>query len=179
MFIQLEEINSRPEPFGFYTAADLWTDEHTSEQMLAYHLNADIDVSSRRGEFIDRSVEWIASRFSIGADTRIADFGCGPGLYANRLAKVGASVIGIDFSKCSIKHAREVAREAGLTSEYVNQNYLDFETEHRFDLFPKCVQATQGGKLVWSESSRWILVRGEVLWISEHFQVRRRNGGFG
>ncbi len=34
VFAQLEEINSRPEPFEFYTAADLWTDEHTSKQML-------------------------------------------------------------------------------------------------------------------------------------------------
>jgi hypothetical protein len=57
MFEQLEDINSRPKPFEFYTAADLWTDEHTSEQMLAYHLNAEIDVSSRRGEFIKQSVE--------------------------------------------------------------------------------------------------------------------------
>ena len=56
MFEQLENINTRPEPFECYTAADLWTDNHTSEQMLAYHLNADIDVSSRRVEFIDQSV---------------------------------------------------------------------------------------------------------------------------
>lgn len=62
MFEQLEQINARPEPFEFYTAADLWTDEHTSEQMLAYHLNTDIDVASRRGEFIDQSAEWIGSR---------------------------------------------------------------------------------------------------------------------
>ena len=134
MFRQLEEIYSRPEPFEFYTAADLWTDEYTSEQMLAYHLNTDIDVSSRRGDFIDQSVEWIASHFHIGTNTRIADFGCGPGLYANRLAKLGAIVTGIDFSKRSIEYARGVAADAGLTIEYVNQNYLDFETEAHFDL---------------------------------------------
>ena len=134
IFAQLEEINSRPEPFEFYTAEELWTEEHTSEQMLAYHLNTDIDVSSRRGEFIDRSVEWIASHFGVGPGTRIADFGCGPGLYANRLAKLGARVTGIDFSKRSIKHARGVAVDQGLTIEYVNQNYLDFETQDRFDL---------------------------------------------
>ncbi len=99
MFIQLEDINRRPEPFEFYTAADLWTDEHTSEQMLAYHLNTEVDMSSRRGEFIDESVEWIASHFGVGPGARIADFGCGPGLYANRLAQLGASVTGIDFSK--------------------------------------------------------------------------------
>ena len=134
MFDQLEQINSRPDPFEFYTAADLWTDDHTSEQMLAYHLNADIDLSSRRVEFIDQSVAWIGSHFNVGTGTRIADFGCGPGLYTNRLAKLGASVTGIDFSKRSIEHARTVAAEEGLTAAYVNQNYLEFETEDRFDI---------------------------------------------
>lgn len=134
MFEQLEDINNRPEPFECYTAADLWTDNHTSEQMLAYHLNGDIDMSSRRVEFIDQSVAWIGSHFNVGTSTRIADFGCGPGLYANRLAKLGASVTGIDFSKRSIKHARTVAAEEGLTAAYVNQNYLEFETEDRFDI---------------------------------------------
>jgi len=134
MFEQLEEINNRPEPFECYTAADLWTDNHTAEQMLAYHLNADIDVSSHRVEFIDQSVAWIGSHFGVGTGTRIADFGCGPGLYANRLAKLGASVTGIDFSKRSIKHARTVAAEEGLTAAYVNQNYLEFQTEDRFDI---------------------------------------------
>lgn len=134
MFKQLEDINSRPEPFEFYTAADLWNDDHTSQQMLAYHLNTDIDVSSRRGAFIDQSVEWIKSHFSVGTDTRIADFGCGPGLYASRLAKLGASVTGIDFSAQSIEHARDEAEQSGLSIEYINQNYLDFETEDRFDI---------------------------------------------
>ena len=34
MFKELKEINSRPTPFQFYTADDLWTDEYTSKQML-------------------------------------------------------------------------------------------------------------------------------------------------
>ncbi len=134
MFDQLEQINSRPDPFEFYTAADLWTDDHTSKQMLAYHLNTDIDMSSRRGEFIDQSVAWIDSHFNVGTGTRIADFGCGPGLYANRLAKLGASITGIDFSERSIEHARTVAAQAGLKGAYVNQNYLEFETEDCFDI---------------------------------------------
>lgn len=134
IFEQLKDINNRPESFECYTAADLWTDNHTSEQMLAYHLNADIDMSSRRVEFIDQSVAWIGSHFNVGTGTRIADFGCGPGLYANRLAKFGASVTGIDFSKRSLRRARTVAAEEGLTPAYVNQNYLEFETEDRFDI---------------------------------------------
>ena len=134
LFQELERINSRPKPFEFYTASDLWTDEHTSEKMLAFHLNEDVDVSSRNARFMDRSVEWIASHFNLGEGTRIADFGCGPGLYATRLARMHADVTGIDFSKRSIQYAREVAAGEGLSVHYVNQNYLEFETEERFHL---------------------------------------------
>jgi SAM-dependent methyltransferase len=134
MFEKLEKINSRPEPFEVYTASDLWTDEHTSEQMLRFHLKEDIDVSSRNAEFINHSVEWMASNFKIGAGTKIADFGCGPGLYATRLAQIQADVTGIDFSKRSIQYAQEVATREGLSIHYVNQNYLEFETDDRYHL---------------------------------------------
>ena len=134
MFEKIENINTRPDPFEFYTASDLWTDEHTSEQMLRFHLNEDIDVSSRNAEFINHSVEWIASDFNIGAGTKIADFGCGPGLYATRLAQIQADVTGIDFSKRSIQYAQEVATREGLLIHYVNQNYLEFETDDRYHL---------------------------------------------
>lgn len=134
MFEDIEKINERPEPFQFYTASDLWTEEHTSKQMLSFHLNEAIDVSSRNAVFINRSVEWIASVFNIGRDTRIADFGCGPGLYATRLVKRDANVTGIDFSGRSIKYAKEVAAREQLNISYVKQNYLEFETEDRFDL---------------------------------------------
>jgi 2-polyprenyl-3-methyl-5-hydroxy-6-metoxy-1,4-benzoquinol methylase len=134
MFEELERINERPEPFQYYTASDLWTDEHTSKQMLSFHLNEAIDVSSRNAEFINRSVEWIASEFNIDRASRIADFGCGPGLYAAPLAKRGANVTGIDFSGRSIAYAKEFAAREQLNISYVKQNYLEFETEERFDL---------------------------------------------
>lgn len=134
MFKELMKINERPNPFEFYTATDLWTDEHTSAQMLSFHLNESIDVSSRNAEFISRSVEWIVARFNIGKDTTIADFGCGPGLYTTRLAKRGANVTGIDFSRRSIGYAKEVASREQLNINYVQQDYLIFETEDQFDL---------------------------------------------
>lgn len=134
MFEELEKINARPEPFEFYTASDLWTDEYTSKQMLSCHLNGEIDLSSRKAEFIDRSVEWIASRFNVRAGVKIADFGCGPGLYAARLAWRQADVTGIDFSLRSIRYAQEVAIREGLSIQYFNQNYLEFETDDRFHL---------------------------------------------
>lgn len=134
MFKELEEINTRPEPFQYYTAEELWTDEHTSKQMLKYHLNDSVDLSSRNSEFIQRSVEWIVSHFNVNAQTSIADFGCGPGLYTTRLAEKGAQVTGIDFSENSIRYAKETAAQKGLDIHYVRQNYLEFETDKRFDL---------------------------------------------
>ncbi len=134
MFVELEEICSRPRPFQFYTASDLWTNEHISKQMLSYHLDGEVDISSRKTSFIDRSVSWISSRFNVGVGTQIADFGCGPGLYSRKLAQRQASVVGIDFSKRSIQYAKEEAQHYGLTIDYVNQNYLAYETDERFNL---------------------------------------------
>lgn len=134
MFEQLEMMDIRPQPFEFYNAADLWTDEHTSKQMLKFHLDEKLDVSSRNIAFIDQSVDWIVSRFNIGAGKTIADFGCGPGLYTTRLARRHAVVTGIDFSKRSIQYAQETADRERLPFRYGNRNYLDFETDERFDL---------------------------------------------
>jgi len=133
MFTELKEINRRPEPFQYYTAEELWADAHTSKQMLAYHLNEEVDVSSRKGAFIQRSVNWMTEKFSIQGK-KVADFGCGPGLYSTPLAKNGALVTGIDFSVRSISYAKGVAEREGLTIEYVKENYLDYETPQRFDL---------------------------------------------
>ena len=134
MFEELEKINTRPKPFEFNTVSDLWTDEYTSKQMLSFHLNEKVDISSRNAAFIDRSVEWIAPRFNVGAGTKIADFGCGPGLYTTRLAKKQADVTGIDFSKRSIEYAEGISEKKGLSIRYIHQNYLDFETDDRFHL---------------------------------------------
>lgn len=134
LFADLEQIHARPRPFEFYTASDLWTDEHTSAQMLAFHLNEDVDLSSRRRSFIEQSVDWLVSRLEIGQGTRVIDFGCGPGLYTSRLAQSGAQVTGIDFSGRSIEYARDRARAAGLDIQYLHQNYLDFTTNQQFDV---------------------------------------------
>ena len=134
MFKELKEINTRPAPFQFYTADDLWTDEHTSRQMLGYHLNESVDMSSRNRDFIDRSIKWIVSRFGVDGSTEIADFGCGPGLYTERLAEQGAIVTGIDFSESSIRYAKQAADRKDLEINYVLMNYLDFDKTNSFDL---------------------------------------------
>ena len=134
MFKELEEINSSPDPFQFYTADTLWTDNHISKKMLESDLNEDIEVSIQNREFINHSVDWIVTHFGIEKNRRVADFGCGMGTYATQLAEKGADVTGIDFSETFIQHAKEVAKQKEMDIIYVLQDYLEFETEERFDL---------------------------------------------
>jgi len=134
LYSQLQEIRRRPAPFERYTAPELWTDEHVSSRMLAHHLDGTSDVSSRRTEFIEESAAWIVRHFSLSEGASVADFGCGPGLYTIRLAASGASVTGIDFSERSLRYARERARRQALPIDYVCVNYLDYESDARFDL---------------------------------------------
>ena len=134
MFKELEEINSSPAPFQFYTADTLWTDNHISKKVIESHLNEDIEVSIQNREFINHSVDWIVTHFGIEKNRRVADFGCGMGTYATQLAEKGADVTGIDFSEMFIQHAKEVAKQKEMDINYVLQDSLEFETEERFDL---------------------------------------------
>jgi cyclopropane fatty-acyl-phospholipid synthase-like methyltransferase len=168
MFKEIKEINLRPAPFQFYTADELWANEHTSKQMLEYHLNDSIDVSSRNKRFVERSVEWIASHFEIDDKTIIADFGCGPGLYTSRLAERGATVTGIDFSENSLKYAKQVAVQKGLEINYVHTNYLNFESTHHFDMITMimcdiCALSPEQRTIMLSKFSSLLKSGGSVL----------------
>jgi 2-polyprenyl-3-methyl-5-hydroxy-6-metoxy-1,4-benzoquinol methylase len=66
--------------------------------MLQYHLNDDIEASSRNSAFIEKSCNWIADHFNIKGK-KVIDFGCGPGLYATRLAQKTLLSPGSTFQK--------------------------------------------------------------------------------
>jgi cyclopropane fatty-acyl-phospholipid synthase-like methyltransferase len=134
MYQELKKINTKPKPFEFYTAESLWADTHTSKKMLSYHLNENIDMASRNKTFINNSIDWIVSEFSITNDSKICDFGCGPGLYTSALAKTGAIVTGIDFSKHSLEYAKAYAKKEELEITYIHKNYLDYKTDEKYDL---------------------------------------------
>lgn len=130
----LRRAAERPKPFEFYTADQLWTDPHVSAQMLRYHLDDSTEAASRNSEFIDRSVDWLISRFNLSSGSSVCDLGCGPGMYTTRLAERGVQVTGVDFSERSLEYAREVALEKQLDIDYVHSNYLDFAPDRQFDL---------------------------------------------
>jgi len=134
IFAILESVTRKPRPFAKYTASELWTDEHTSERMLAFHLDGDVDISSRRTAFIDESVSWMTKHFALCEKSKIIDFGCGPGLYTSRFDRLGADVYGVDFSSRSIAYARSQASMTDDQTTYIEANYLDYEPEGSFDL---------------------------------------------
>jgi SAM-dependent methyltransferase len=134
LFETLQRINERPEVYSRYTADALWSSPDISEMMLRYHLDGEVDLASRRREFIDASVGWITRAFGLGAGSRVIDLGCGPGLYANRLARTGAAVTGIDFSPRSIDYARDRAARDSLQIDYRLGDYLELAIEPGYDL---------------------------------------------
>jgi cyclopropane fatty-acyl-phospholipid synthase-like methyltransferase len=126
--------DSRPEPFSFMTTDVLWTDPHVSEQMLRYHLDPTMDISSRRPETIDATVGWTTDPFALAPGSSVLDLGCGPGLYTSRWAATGAEVTGVDFSPRSIAYARETAERDGLNVRYTLADYLTWQPDRTFDL---------------------------------------------
>lgn len=134
LFAALERINERPALYSRYTADALWTSPDISEMLLRFHLDGEVDVASRRTDFIEASVDWMVAAFELGPGRRVIDLGCGPGLYTNRLARTGASISGVDFSARSIEHARSAAAGEGLAVEYLLGDYLAIELQPGYDL---------------------------------------------
>ena len=168
MFEELIEINQRPACFSVYTAEELWTNPHTSEQMLQYHLDKELPMASRKHEFIDQSASWIAEHLNIGNGKKVADFGCGPGLYTLRLARTGAKVSGIDFSANSLAYARESAKQEGVEIDYQQANYLGFSCDERYDLIlmimcDYCALNTSQRSLLLSIFKKHLSPQGKVM----------------
>jgi len=124
----LEDFQQKPEPF---TPGEplFWNDPHISKHMLATHLDQTVDQASRRPEVIDTSVAWIVAELGLQAGDHVLDMGCGPGLYASRLAGQSLSVTGVDFSMRSIDYARNYADDHGLDITYCCQDYLTLADE--------------------------------------------------
>ncbi len=101
--------------------------------MLAAHLDPTVDLASRRPETIERSIDWMVGTLGLQEGNAVLDLGCGPGLYAARLAQRGLRVTGVDFSKRSIAYAREQAAKDGLDITYRYQNYLTLEDVACYD----------------------------------------------
>ncbi|MCP4644555.1 MAG: class I SAM-dependent methyltransferase [bacterium] len=122
-----------PEPWS--TSGKIpWDDPEFSRRMLDAHLSQDHDLASRRLELVERQVSWLSTTLLNGRPSRILDLGCGPGLYAHRLASLGHTCTGIDFGPASIDYAQAQACEHGLTIDYRQEDLRTAEFGKDYDL---------------------------------------------
>lgn len=134
--MQIDDIVRRdpnPEPWAEGEKIP-WNDPDFSRRMLREHLDQRHDAASRRSEVIDRQVAWIHEQLLGGKPSRILDLGCGPGLYLQRLAKLGHACQGIDFAPAAVEYAREQAELAGLDCRYEQADLREAAFGEGFDL---------------------------------------------
>ncbi len=110
-----------------------WDDPHISKSMLEAHLDQNNDAASRKVETIDKTVENLINSGVLRPGMKLLDLGCGPGLYAERLAKAGINVVGIDISTRSIGYAKAEAEKKKLAIEYCCMNFFDMDFNNEFD----------------------------------------------
>ena len=103
---------------------EIWEDELLAENLLAHHLNPDDGIASRNMGFVFRTSQWLNLICPHEQYRKVLDLGCGPGLYAMRLAKTGYRVTGIDLSGRSIAYAKEKSLAFGLDIHYVQDDYM-------------------------------------------------------
>ncbi len=116
-------INRSPIPEPWAEGDNIpWNDPAFSERMLLEHLSQQHDAASRRFEKIDRQVAWIHGTVLGRRPAPILDLGCGPGLYATRLARLGHHCTGIDFSPASVRYARELAGQDHLPCTFIGED---------------------------------------------------------
>lgn len=166
-----------PEPWGEISKIP-WDDPDFSRRMLDEHLSQAHDAASRRTAMIDRHVGWIHDNVLDQRPSRILDLGCGPGLYATRLAELGHSCAGIDFGPASIDYASETTERRRLDCRFSlgdlrstafpsDQNLVMlifgemnvFQREEALDILTRSRQALRDGGMILLEVHTWEAVR--------------------
>lgn len=128
----LIQLSQKPSLYENGTSI-MWTDPYISKHLLNCHIDPNNDMASRSDKKINLIANWILSKIT-KQELCILDMGCGPGLYAEKFAKHGHKVTGIDFSRNSIEYAKSKTQQNGSKIEYSCINYLDMEYEDQFDL---------------------------------------------
>jgi SAM-dependent methyltransferase len=120
-YSSIKDIVQRSQPPQPWAEGDNipWNDPDFSCRMLEEHLSQEHDLASRRIEIIDKQVEWIHKKLLSKQTSRVLDLGCGPGLYAHRLASLGHQCRGIDYFPASIDYAKKQKGDSTFDCDYV------------------------------------------------------------
>lgn len=110
-----------------------WDDEHISAQVLALHLDPDLEAASRTHETIDAEAAFIIQATGMDSSKTVLDLGCGPGLYVKRFAETGARVTGVDMSARSLNYAEATIKPYYDNVSFVKMNYMELDMADTFD----------------------------------------------
>jgi 2-polyprenyl-3-methyl-5-hydroxy-6-metoxy-1,4-benzoquinol methylase len=82
---------------------------------------------------IAAQTEFMVQRLGLRPGMSVLDVGCGLGLHAVELARLGISVVGLDLSPSMLARASSEAKELGLTIEFVQGDMREMTFEASFD----------------------------------------------
>lgn len=110
-----------------------WNHPHISKWLLKAHLNPDNNIGSRKHKTIDMEIEHLIKSKIFKPGDKVLDLGCGPGLYSNKLAKMGIKVTGIDLSQRSIEYAQKESEVNGTEIDYLCSDFFEVNFLKEFD----------------------------------------------
>ncbi len=149
-----------------------WDDPAFSERILAEHLSQEHDEGSRRTELIDAHVDWLHNALLKGKPSKVLDLCCGPGLYTQRLTKLGHTCAGIDFGPASIRYAKEMAQKAGFKIAYTQGDVRKTDFGSEYDLitviFGEINVFKQAEFLAIAKKAKTALRKGGILLLEAH-----------
>jgi len=130
----LDILQRNPDPSPWSEGDNIpWNDPEFSKRMLKEHLTQEHDAASRRFEKIEAHVTWIHEEVLKSQPGKLLDLGCGPGLYASRLAHLGHQVTGIDYSPASIAYAQDTSQTEKLTCNYIHADLREADFGHNYE----------------------------------------------
>jgi SAM-dependent methyltransferase len=89
--------------------------------------------AERLADRSDAETDLIWNLAGLEAGMEVLDLACGHGRIANRLAQRGCRVTGLDATDLFLRHARQDARERGVTVDYVQGDMRTLPWSRRFD----------------------------------------------
>ena len=161
MFMNTSTLNNKKDPF--IELSNEWWDENGKFQSL--HKFTDIRI-----QYINRIVSKYNKQYKkINLDKlECLDIGCGGGLLSERLARLGASVTGIDITENSIEIAKIHAFNSGLNINYINTDVsllIKNNSSKKFDLViaSEVVEHLDNRNLFFEEVSKLLKNKGILI----------------
>lgn len=120
-----------PEPFES-SNNNIWIEGMLEDYTLNSYLDNNIPGGSPNDNFIKETVEFINLNNKFSKGKKVLDLGCGPGLYAKKLAKKNYQVTGVDISQKAINYAKKENNDSSI--DYYCEDILNFNITKKYDI---------------------------------------------